>query len=330
MWYNPKITFSYNRILNMVIGGRSCGKTFNSVKYGIEMFLEKGYQFIYLRRYKKETSTSKNNFFDAIINEGYFSDHKFNVINNIGYVDKKPCVYFFTLSTMKDIKGLNFPNVHLIIFDEFIPQLGVQYLQNEVEAFFDFCLTVNRIRKNSQNCKILMLSNAVTSVNPYFSYFGIRPSKDITKNKFVLVQRLHDSEYIEKINEDNFIKMLRGTKYYEYAVENEFRYDNYDFIEQKTPKAICEANFKICDKMYGFWIDYNNGKAYISKKYDKTLGINFCFILEDTSPNVLLISVFKKSSTFKKLKFSFDNSVLYFEDINTKEDFYKMFYKINL
>ena len=62
------------------------------------------------------------------------------------------------------------------VFDEFIEtKKGRNYLQNEVEMFLDLIETVNRLRIDRPEVRVYLLANKVTFVNPYFTYFNIKP-----------------------------------------------------------------------------------------------------------------------------------------------------------
>lgn len=67
-----------NKIMNIVIGQRGCGKTFQAKKWVIKKFIETGKEFIWVRRYKTEMK-SLQSFFDDIVSEGYFDSHSLEV-----------------------------------------------------------------------------------------------------------------------------------------------------------------------------------------------------------------------------------------------------------
>ena len=74
-WYNPQKMLSYNQYLNFVIGGRGIGKTFAIKKYLLKRFIEKGHQFIYLRRNKSELDRiDKDKFFTTELLRQVFED----------------------------------------------------------------------------------------------------------------------------------------------------------------------------------------------------------------------------------------------------------------
>ena len=75
-YYSFDRILSYNAVINMVMGARGLGKTYGAKRMVIKNSLEKGEQFIYLRRYKPELKGCKT-FFADIAHE--FPDYEFRV-----------------------------------------------------------------------------------------------------------------------------------------------------------------------------------------------------------------------------------------------------------
>ena len=75
-YYSFSRVLSYNGVYNMVMGARGLGKTYGAKKIVIKNAIEKGQQFIYLRRYKTELR-GRNSFFTDIQHE--FPDEQFRV-----------------------------------------------------------------------------------------------------------------------------------------------------------------------------------------------------------------------------------------------------------
>ena len=68
------------------------------------------------------------------------------------------------------------------------------------------------------------MANAITQINPYFLYFGLQLpyNPKIVKKNDILLEMVADEEYINTKKNTRFGKMLQGTKYEEYALENKF------------------------------------------------------------------------------------------------------------
>ena len=171
MYYDLTKILSYNAFLNFIVGGRGVGKTYNTSKFVINQFIKKGYEFVYIRRYKSDLKKSLPTFFKSMITKDEFNGHTLETKGDLFIVDNKVAGYGITLTMAQSLKSSNYPNVKYIIFDEFILENDghKHYLQNEVEVFLGLVETIARMR----DVKIFMLGNAVTIANPYFIFFDI-------------------------------------------------------------------------------------------------------------------------------------------------------------
>jgi len=126
-YYSFSNVLSYAGVFNMIMGARGLGKTYGAKKIVIKNAINKGQQFIYLRRYKTELK-GRNSFFADIQHE--FPNEEFRVDGQYAQrkVGKKweTIGYFIPLSTAQANKSIAYPNVYTIIFDEFIIQAGKQ------------------------------------------------------------------------------------------------------------------------------------------------------------------------------------------------------------
>ena len=75
------------------------------------------------------------------------------------------------LSVVANVRGIDFSDYDYIVFDEFIASSGERPIKNEFSAFLNFYETVNRNREleGKKAVKCIMLGNANTLINPYFS-----------------------------------------------------------------------------------------------------------------------------------------------------------------
>ena len=318
MYYNIQKILSYNAFINILIGERGVGKTYSVSKFITKKFIDKKDEFVYIRRYKTELSKSTRKFFDALIKNNEFKDHSLYTKGSTFYIDDTPCGYSIPLTSAQSMKSVNFSNVKYIIFDEFIlEESNSHYLKNEVEVFLGLVETVARMR----DVKIFLLGNAVTEFNPYFLFFNITMpyNTDIKtyKDGLILVQYMNNTEYREKKKETKFGRLIAGTEFENYAVNNSFRLENNDFIERKTGNSRFSFAMKYKDNIIGTWIDYNNGKIYLSFDYDKN-GCLFACTNNDHSPNTMLLSVAKKYKGFRLFIDNYKLGNVYFENPKIK------------
>ena len=324
MYYDLSKVLSYNAFLNFLIGERGVGKTYSSSKFVSKQFIKKGYEFVYVRRYKTELSKSIPQFYEALNKniglgiEPELEGHNLYTKGNKFYIDDHIAGYGLTLTTAQDFKSTNFSKVKYIIFDEFIIEEGQKhYLKNEVENFLGLIETIARMN----DVVILMLGNAVTVTNPYFLYFDINLpyGNDIAtyKDGLILVQYMKNEAYREAKKMSKFGKLVNGTEYSSYAIDNNFRLDNKNFIEKKTGTSKVAFNFKYKENVYGVWFDYNEGKIFVSNDYDPN-GMMLSCTLEDHSPNTMLLSAAKNYNAFKQFIKNYQLGNVYFESVKIK------------
>lgn len=329
MWYDKQAVLSYNRILNFVLSNRGGGKTFDMTKWCIDDFRKTKREAVWVRRNANQLRGDKdapgilddNRFFSAVLKEGLYEGVKLEIKGNVGYIDDEPAITFVALSTSRrKLKSMNLPNVNKIIFDEFIEDKG--YLKDEVEVFLDLFESVARLR---DNVRAVLLANSITVDNPYFRYFNVKPKTDsrFTVTDDICIEMFTDDEFIEAKNKTRFGRLIKGTRYGEYAVNNKWLLDNDMFVEPKTPRAEFMLGMKYNGVMYGFWVDYRAGLIFVNRQYDPSSYALYCLQRDDHEANLLLIKSISDSKLVQRVVFAFKNGLLRFEDIPVKNQFYE-------
>lgn len=334
MFYSGNNALTYNSLFNFIIGNRGAGKTFWSKEWAIKDFLKTGKQFIYVRRYKTEFEKGKKEkFFDDIMDK--FPEHEFKVKGFNAYIDDKECGQFMSLSTSKIDKGVPFPNVNKIIFDEFILDKGnYYYIPDEVINLLELYETVCRLKLDEngnlvpqQEVRVFFLSNAITMTNPYFLYFNIelKGKKKFTRymDNEILVELVNDQEFTNLKKQTRFGKLIDGTSYGAYAIDNKFLRDSDIFIEKKTGKAKHSFILKYHGDSFGVWIDYSAGKFYVSKNIDESCKLIYSITLEDHTPNTMLLKG-GQSNILKTFVKNYKLGNVYYESMNIKNIVYQI------
>lgn len=317
-YYNYDRIISYDAFLNLLIGERGVGKTYGASKLVTKDFIKKKRQFVYLRRYKTELSKSFKKFFSELIKNEEFPNHKLETQGLTFLIDDEVAGYGMTLSTAQQLKSSNFSDVYYIIFDEFLIEDGQgHYLKNEVISFLGLIETIARMR----NIKVFMLANAVSEINPYFLFFDLTLpyNNDIKlfKDGEILLQYMRNYAYREAKKETRFGKLISGTEYEDYAINNKFTDDNKNFIEKKTGQSKFSFSFIYKGNTYGIWIDYNNSKMYVSNDYLEN-GLCFATTTEDHSPNTMLYSIAKKYNCWNTFIQNYKLGNVFFENVKIK------------
>lgn len=295
IYYSYDKLFSYNFLLGFVIGERGTGKTFGAKVAVMKKFLKTGEQFIYLRRYKTELDTALATFWSDLQENGYFEDYCLEVKRSKMLTkftcNDKDCGYAVPLSTANILKSTAFPKVNTIIFDEFILDGAsgtYRYLKNEVTMMLDVIETVGRLRP----IQVLFLGNALSIVNPYFTYFGLDLPYNgefrTFKDGLIVVNYIKNLKYREVKKQSKFGKLIEGTEYGRYAIDNEMLRDSNYFIEKKPPDSTFYGVLVINGINIGMW-QSKNGYMYLSNKFDpNTLHKFACDYNDHTESTIFL------------------------------------------
>lgn len=324
MWYDVGQTLSYNCLFNFVIGSRGCGKTYGLKKRAVKLFLEKGHQFVYLRRYQEELDETAESYFNDIILNEEFPNVVIEYRGGCYYINDKLAGYALALTKAKNIKSVSFPLVYLIIFDEFLIEENgyARYLKNEVKQFLSFYMSIDRYR----GCIVFFLANSVSMINPYTLYFDLQLpyGSNIVRKGDLLLQLVQNEDYINQRKQTRFGKLVEGTEFADYAIENKFVQDSKTFIMKKTEKAQYYFTFKYEGETFGVWVDNDSGKMFVSSDVDPSCKIVYSLTAEDHSPNTLLLDRINKSPFWKPFINQYKMGKVYFENQKMKNIGYEV------
>lgn len=324
MWYDVGQTLTYNCLYNFIIGSRGCGKSYALKKRAIKQFLEKGHQFVYLRRYQEELDNTAETYFDDVLVNGEFPDVTIKYSGGAYYLNDQLFGYAMALTKAKTYKSIAFPLVYIIIFEEFLIEGGGydRYLKNEVKTFLGFYMSIDRYR----GCTVFFLANATSMVNPYFLYFDLQLpyGSNIVRRGDLLLQMVNNEEYINSRKETRFGKLIAGTEFEEYAVKNKFVGDVKTFIKKKSEKAQYYFTFIYEGEKFGVWVDYDKGKMYVSENVDPSCKIVYSLTVDDHQPNTMLLNSINKSVFFKPFIENYKLGNVYFESQKIKSIVYEV------
>ena len=331
LFWDIQVPLSYNALWNFILGMRGGGKTYGSLKWCIEKHLkarDKGekWQFLYVRRLKAEleklTISRGGRLFNAVQRE--FPEHTFKAESNVLYCDDEIIGYAQPLSTASILKSDSFPDVKVIIFDEFIiDNRGTyHYLKDEVTKFLDLYETIARNR----DVTVFFLSNAITVTNPYFDFFHLDKPRNgniqrFGRDKQILVQNFVSEQLSAMKKQSRFGSIIQGTEYLEYAYDNEWLLDNEDFIEKKTQRAEYFLSLRYKDNWLGIWIDRMQWLFYISNDVDLQFPLKYSATTDDHKPNIMLMKAGKKLGWMKQLIEAYQSGCVRYENMKLKNWF---------
>lgn len=191
-YYSLKNILKNKAVFNVIFGERSNGKTYATLKHGLEQYFKDGSQLAYVRRWKEDITGKRGQaVFSALIENNeieklsggkftgiHYYTGKFFLCNYDNgkpiYSDSDVLGFLFALTDVEHDKSTSYPKVTSIIFDEFITNR--LYLPDEFVIFMNVISTIVRRR---ENVTIYMLGNTVNKYCPYFSEMGLNNVQDM-------------------------------------------------------------------------------------------------------------------------------------------------------
>jgi hypothetical protein len=327
-YYDFGPVLSRNGVYNFILGARGLGKTYGAKRKAIRDYINKGDQFIYLRRYNTELKSVKTTFIADISHE--FPQLVFRLQGEELQVrptgSEKPwdtMCYFVALSKTQQKKSVSYPRVKTIIFDEFIIDRGViHYMANEVKAFNDFYSTVDRYKDKT---RVLFLANSVSIMNPYFIEWDIAPKRDdewiIKFNGFMVAHFPQADAFVGEVYATKFGQFIQNSEYADYAVGSQFS-DNTDvLVKPKSADARYTATIETKNGTFSLWIDQRAANApifYVSSKRPRSEFL-WTLVPENMSENKILIEYNDK--TLQYLRAGYSRAKVFFDRPQTRNAF---------
>ncbi len=199
-YFNLNAILKTNSTYNVIIGERSNGKTYASLKYGIEQYFKNGSQMAIIRRWQTDIKGNRaSEVFKALLANdevSKLSKGEYEGIHYYGgkyylcnygddgkalYNENDVIAYPFSLSDTEHNKSVSYPDIKTIIFDEFLTRQV--YLPDE---FILFMNTISTIVRNRTDVKIFMLGNTVNRYSPYFDEMGLKNVRNQTQGSIDL------------------------------------------------------------------------------------------------------------------------------------------------
>ena len=212
-WVNWEFLDSQTTLFCSVVGSRGTGKTYGLLKYVIEQKRK----FILLRRLQSQIQVisggKESNPFNKLNTDNGWNITPIKKSGQLCFYETvedddgkiKPvgdCLgYAMALSTVATIRGGDWSDVEVVIFDECIPMAGERPIKDEFVQFMHFVETVNRNREleGKKALKVFMLGNANQLCNPYYAGWGFMKTA---------LKMIHGRQMMYRAKEGNRIMIL--------------------------------------------------------------------------------------------------------------------------
>lgn len=273
-WVNWEYILGQPASIISVVGARGVGKT-----YGLfRELITRGEKFIYLRRLKSQIdqcSKIEGNPFKKLNTDLQRDIRPFSSGGIVTFREAEKAGEIIStgvaLSVVANIRGVDFSDYNYIVFDEFIASAGERPIKNEFDSFLNFYETVNRNREieGKPAVKCIMLGNANTLINPYFSSWHLMKtalrmiaggqmvwrSPDNTRMMILLLDSPISKKKADTVlynnADDNFISM---------ALDNSFRTDETNIKSE----PLSEYNHIVSVGEIGIYRHKSERKYYVS------------------------------------------------------------------
>ena len=335
IYYDISGLLSQRCILNFIIGNRGGGKTYAGKKLVINRFMKKKSKFVWIRRYQTEIDKifQKSDFWGSVKKDKdllkKYPDLTYGYNGEQLLLNGEHAGDIIPLSTSTSLKSIDWDEVETVIFDEFIIDKGrIVYLKNEAHILLELMETVGRIR---DNITFILIGNAISIVNPYFSAFKIAPILTQRYTKFkqgICIEMYWNEEFVAQKEKTRLGKLIKGTDYGEYNMRNKFLRDSDSFLFDKRPEtaSVKAYQFIFEGERFSLWQDVKYGRFYVDRNFEKNFGEYRTFIsdpvdMDDKDKSMIM---FKKNCAIaKRLEQLIQRGDLYFCDQSAKQKFYE-------
>lgn len=317
----------------MACSNRDAGKTTYFNRYCVNRFIKHKEKFVILNRFNYELDDCADTFFKNIGNlffKGYTMTNKSmanGVYHNL-YLNGENCGYAVSINNSDQIKKKS----HLMsdavrgIFDEFQSET-YNYCPNEIVKFQS--VHTSLARGGDAQVKyfpIIMMSNLVSLINPYFTEFNIggrinKDTKFLRGDGFVLEINLNESA--KKAQEESgFNRAFGSSQYNRYLKESVYLLDNYAFVDKPKGEGRYISTFIVDNTMYAIRCYDIENIIYVDTNVDVTFKHKIAVTTSDHMINTIMLD--NNDMYLQKLRFYFKNGCVRFRDLKSKEAFILM------
>lgn len=268
------------------IGGRGIGKTYSAIADLAEN-AHSDSPYIYLRRTEEEIQKLSGEIGNPFktYNRNNGTDITISVQKKVGFIhndtqdEEQGKVfkgYALPLSTFSKMRGVDFSDVVVVIFDEFIPEKHVHKISHEGEAFLHFYETVNRNREleGKPPLKVYLLANSINLNNDILITLGVvsriadmkvKGQKRYTdKKRGIYIELMENSEFSTAKADTALYRLAGGTSFSEEALNNNFSGDDMSMVTKDV--NLIEYKPILGFDIYTVYQHKNDGSLYIAKK----------------------------------------------------------------
>lgn len=240
------------------------------------------------------------------------------------FLDGEPFGFALAINSKMDvIKTMSsaFKDVYFYFFDEFSLEKG-NYLQNEVETMQSLLLTISRGGgKQSKWFKLIMASNNISILNPYFVFFGIhkRYQKEckMMHGEGFVCEFTYNESASKAIKENKSLKAFQKGHYIQsMSVGDQMLINDAVFVQKPTGRSRYLFTIEHSGRRYGVYEYYEEGYIYITHKSNPSCTFVAVFRDGDHTQNTVMLNHY--DYLFSGLVDAYRGAYLRFDDLDSK------------
>lgn len=232
-------------------GERSAGKSYSTCKYIIENYIKNKKISGIARRWDDDWGQNvAKSYFDGLVHNNVIRTLTKGEWDNIVYYrhswflaryndeedkiekDATPFAYAFSLNTWEKTKASQYPDMNVLVLEEFIT--NTRYIGSENTEFQLFLNLVSTIVRDREDFKIILLGNSIAKYgNPYFICMGIEQR----------VHKMHPGEIVVFSNDSNKLKI--AVEYTRPPEEGKKSDILFDFTDNAAARQITRGEWQI-------------------------------------------------------------------------------------
>lgn len=271
IYYDAREDIEKGLPFNFIIGGRGIGKTYSVLRYHS---IERQITILYLRTTEKELDVNVSKISNPYKKLNF--DFKRNIKVEPGeirtfYEGDTFLGYSAALTTFYNMRGLDFSDVDVIIWDEFMKK-SYRKLKGIATAFLELYESIcrNRELQGEEPVKVYLLSNAVTinselldelKLTPVLESMVRKGQRRYTDKERGVYIHFPYSDVSEEKKHTALYKLAQDSEYIDFALDNIFTEDSYFLVERK-PLVEYKPVVSI-DKLY-IWKHKSESIFYVS------------------------------------------------------------------
>lgn len=330
----------YDPEIFICTSNRSAGKTTFYSRYCVKRFIKHHEKFMLLYRFNYELDNIADKFFKdihALFYPGYQMTDKRQAagiyhelfLDFPDSTEENPhiesCGYAVSMNSADQLKKYShlFSDTSRILFDEFQSETN-HYCSNEIHKFQSIHTTVARgSGSQSRYVPVIMLSNTVSIINPYYVALGIsnrlqHNTKFMRGNGYVLEQGYNETA-AAALSGSSFMSAFKTENYADYAAHGKYLSDCDAFIEKmhENGSYLCTIRYKEHD--YSIKEYAANGIIYVSDSIDITYPFKIAVDLPDHRLNYIMLS--RNDALITRLRLLFERGSIRFKNQLCKNAF---------